>query len=81
MSEDGEKERIFEQLETAIIDALRKDNAADAEIDVAIDRVSGTISATVDGRSVDMATLGHIAARTGKRVLAERISKAERGEP
>ena len=76
MSNDGEKERIFERLETAIIDALREDGAADAEIDVAIDRVSGTISATVDGRSVNMAALGRIAARAGKRVLADRRPQA-----
>ncbi len=77
MSKDVEKERIFTQLETAIIDALREDSAADAEIDVAIDRVSGTISATVDGRAVDMATLGRIAAKTGKQVLADRIAQAD----
>ena len=77
MSKDDEKERIFTQLETAIIDALREDSAADAEIDVAIDRVSGTISATVDGRAVDMATLGRIAAKTGKQVLADRIAQAD----
>lgn len=77
MSKDGENEKIFEQLETAITDALRRDSAADAEIDVAIDRVSGTISATVDGRAVDMATLGRIAARTGKQVLKDRLAQAD----
>ena len=52
----------------------------DAKIDVAIDRVSGTISATVDGRAVDMATLGRIAARAGKGALADAISKADRSK-
>jgi len=80
MSDGEEKERIFEQLETAIVDALRNDRAGDAEIDVSIDRVGGSISATVDGSSVSMAALGRIAARAGKRVLADAISKADRGE-
>jgi N utilization substance protein A len=73
-----EKESIFVDLEAAILSAIRKANGEEAEIDVGIDRITGTIAATVDGKAVNMAALGRIAAQTGKQVLIQRVREDER---
>ena len=68
-----DKESIFVDLEAAILSAIRKANGEEVEIAVGIDRITGTIAATVDGKEVNMATLGRIAAQTGKQVLIQRV--------
>ncbi len=73
-----DKESIFVDLEAAILSAIRKANGEEAEIAVGIDRITGTIAATVDGKEVNMATLGRIAAQTGKQVLIQRVREDER---
>src|SRR5207253_1449006 len=49
------------------------------EVDVSIDRLSGSISATLNGDPITMAELGRIAAQTAKQVMIQRIREAERG--
>jgi len=50
------------------------------DITVTINRQSGSISATVNGRIVgDMETIGRIAAQTAKQVIIQQIREAERG--
>jgi N utilization substance protein A len=73
-----EKENIFDNLQTAILSAIRKANSEEAEIDVQIDRMSGDISASVDGEAVDMFTVGRIAAQTAKQVMIQRNREDER---
>ena len=73
-----DKESIFVDLEAAILSAIRKANGEEVEIAVGIDRITGTIAATVDGKEVNMATLGRIAAQTGKQVLIQRVREDER---
>ena len=73
-----DKESIFLDLEAAMVSAVRKafNNAEDVE--VRIDREAGGIDATVDGKAVNMATLGRIAAQTGKQVMIQKIREDER---
>ncbi len=73
-----EKDLVYEDLETAMVSAARKTYAFDDEVEVKIDRVSGTIAATVNGEPISMKELGRIAAQTAKQVMIQRIREAER---
>lgn len=73
-----DKESVFGDLEAAMISAARKafDDAED--VVVQINRTDGTILATVDGKPIDMKTLGRIAAQTAKQVLMQKVREDER---
>jgi len=73
-----DKETVFEDLEAAMLSALRKANAEIENITVAIDRESGEIAATVAGQRMSIGDLGRIAAQTAKQVMIQRIREAER---
>ncbi len=72
---------ILDDLEAAMLSALRKANpdSGDDGIEVAIDRQSGDITASVDGEEMSVRALGRIAAQTAKQVIIQRIRDAERG--
>ncbi len=72
-------EVVFEDLEAAMLSAIRKANTHTEDITVTIDRESGDISATVAGEKMSMRDLGRIAAQTAKQVMIQRIREAERG--
>jgi N utilization substance protein A len=72
-------ETIFEDLEMAMLSAIRKANTHTDDIVVQIERGSGEITATVDGRQITMRDLGRIAAQTAKQVIIQRTREAERG--
>ncbi len=72
-------ETVFEDLEAAMLSALRKANAHTEDIYVHIDRETGEIEATVDGENMSVRQLGRIAAQTAKQVMIQRIREAERG--
>lgn len=69
---------VFEDLEAAMISAIRKANAQAGDIEVRIDRDNGGITATVDGAALSMRELGRIAAQTAKQVMIQKIREAER---
>ena len=71
-------ETVFEDIEAAMVSAIRKAQARSAKIEVHIDRSSGEISAMVDGAPMSMSELGRIAAQTAKQVMIQRILEAER---
>jgi N utilization substance protein A len=73
-----EKESVFVDLEAAMVSAARKAYDLADEVDVKIDRVTGDISAAVDGQPIDMKTLGRIAAQTAKQVMIQKIREDER---
>lgn len=75
-----DRESIFVDLESAMTSAIKKDYSDNAEsvVIVSIDRVNGSISASVDGRSIDISTLGRIAAQTAKQVMIQKIKADER---
>ena len=58
--------------------AIRKSNDTEDEIEVAIDRTNGSITATVNGEQLSVRALGRIAAQTAKQVMIQRIREAER---
>jgi N utilization substance protein A len=64
-------------LENAMASAIRKAyETEDAE--VKLDPISGDISAHVEGGTIDMQTLGRIAAQTAKQVIIQRTRERER---
>lgn len=73
-----EKESVFVDLEAAMVSAARKAFDQAEEVVVRIDRESGAIDATVDGKPIDMKTLGRIAAQTAKQVMIQKIREDER---
>jgi N utilization substance protein A len=74
-----DKETVFEDLEAAMLSAIRKAWTASEDVVVLIDRASGDITATVDGQPLAVRELGRIAAQTAKQVMIQRIREAERG--
>ena len=71
-------EIVFEDIEAAMVSAIRKAYSRNAKIEVHIDRATGEISAMVDGNPMSMSELGRIAAQTAKQVMIQRIREAER---
>jgi len=74
-----DKETVLEDLEAAMLSAIRKANTQSEDIVVRIDRESGEITATLDGNALSVRDLGRIAAQTAKQVMIQRIREAERG--
>ena len=70
---------VLEDLEAAILSAIRKANPDTEDVEVRIDPENGTIFASVDGHEMSMRDLGRIAAQTAKQVMIQRIREAERG--
>ncbi len=73
-----DKESVYLDLEAAMVSAMHKAFDQAEEAIVKIDRVNGSIDATVDGDPVDIKTLGRIAAQTAKQVMMQRIREDER---
>jgi len=74
-----DKDLVVEDLETAMVSAVRKAYGQEIEVTVSIDRLTGEIQATREGVPVDMKELGRIAAQTAKQVMIQKIRDAERG--
>ena len=74
-----DRETVLEDLEAAMLSAIRKQNITTEDVLVRIDRQSGDISASVDGQPMSVRDLGRIAAQTAKQVMIQRIREAERG--
>ena len=73
-----DRETLFEDLEAAMMSAIRKANADVEDVTVRIDRETAEISANVEGREMSIRELGRIAAQTAKQVMIQRIRAAER---
>jgi len=71
-------ETVFEDLEAAMLSAIRKANMDTDDVAVRIDRATGEITAAVDGQTMSVRQLGRIAAQTAKQVMIQRIREAER---
>ncbi len=69
---------VFSDLEAAIESAVRKAYIEAEDVIVTIDRITGTIAASVDAEPVEMKTLGRIAAQSAKQVLLQRVREDER---
>ncbi len=73
-----DREGFLTDLEGAMTSAIRKAYAVE-DAAVKLDPFTGQISAHVEGRNVDMQTLGRIAAQTAKQVIIQRTRERERG--
>ena len=74
-----DKRTMLEDLEAAMLSAIRKANVDCEDVYVHIDPETGDIAARVDGEQMSMKTFGRIAAQTAKQVMIQRIREAERG--
>ena len=76
-----DSESIFQDLEAAMVSAIRKSfgrEEEDADVVVNIDRTTGEISAYKDEESIDIRRLGRIPAQTAKQVMIQKIKADER---
>ncbi len=75
-----DKESIFQDLEAAMVSAIRKHFGASAESDIAvhIDRKSGQITAFKDGEAIEIQRLGRIPAQTARQVMIQKLRADER---
>jgi len=71
-------EIVFLGIESALVSAAKKHLGADLDVAITIDRASGNIAATLNGRPMDPSTLGRIAAQTAKQIIIQKIREAER---
>jgi len=74
-----ETEAVFTDLEAAMISAVRKQYDQADEVQVIIDRLSGTIQASRNGEPISVTELGRIAAQTAKQVMIQKLREDERG--
>ena len=74
-----DKETVFEDLEAAMLSAVRKAKGGVDDVVVQIDRATGDINAAVGGVPMSIRDLSRIAAQTAKQVMIQRIREAERG--
>jgi N utilization substance protein A len=72
-----DKEYLFHSLEGAIRQASQKRLGTGGEMVVTISRTSGEIEVYEDGRRIDPASFGRIAAQTAKQVMIQKIREAE----
>lgn len=73
-----DQEIVFNGIESAILTAARKHFGEDEDIEVAIDRQTGEITATCASEPIDAETLGRIAAQSAKQIMIQKIREAER---
>ena len=71
-------EIVFQGIEAALVSAAKKHLGTSEDIVITIDRQSGGIAATLNGRPMEAPTLGRIAAQTAKQVIIQKIREAER---
>ncbi|MGD9015236.1 MAG: transcription termination factor NusA [Candidatus Omnitrophota bacterium] len=74
------KEVLIVAVESALLSAAKKvmNLKPEQELKVEIDRSSGKIKATCDGRAVNSIDFGRIAAQTAKQVIMQKIREAEK---
>lgn len=73
-----DKESVYADLEAAMLSAAERAFPDAEDVVIAIDRVTGDITALADNEPIDMKTLGRIAAQTAKQVMMQRIREDER---
>ncbi|PIQ82534.1 MAG: transcription termination/antitermination protein NusA [Candidatus Omnitrophica bacterium CG11_big_fil_rev_8_21_14_0_20_64_10] len=74
-----DREVVIEAVEAALVSAARKALGSETEeVDVKIDRKTGTIKILAAGKEISKAGFGRIAAQTAKQVIFHKIREAER---
>lgn len=73
-----DKEIVFQGIEAALVSAMKKRFGDEYPIYVAIDRTSGEITASYDGKPIPPAEIAErIGAQTAKQVMIQKIREAE----
>lgn len=74
------KELLIQAVESALVSAAKKaiNLKPDQELKVEIDRTTGKIKATCDGRPTTSIDFGRIAAQTARQVIIQKIREAEK---
>lgn len=74
-----DKNIVFEAIESALVSAAKRHYGEEEDIQVTIDRIDGSITATMNGNPLDAEeTVGRIGAQTAKQVIIQKIREAER---
>ena len=74
-----DKEIVFQAIEAALVTAAKKQQGETADITISIDRDTGVLSGTSDGKPLDPDEIsGRIGAQTAKQVIIQKIREAER---
>ncbi len=73
-----DSEIVFSAIEAALQTAVKKHFGEDADINVSINRQSGSISAACNGTELNQEEIGRIGAQTAKQVIIQKIKEAER---
>jgi transcription termination/antitermination protein NusA len=74
-----DRELLFTALESALVSAARKIVGRKTEdVSVSIDRKTGEIKVTSEGKEIKSEEFGRIAAQTAKQVIIQKIREAER---
>ncbi len=72
-----DKEIVFVSIEQGLLTAARKRFGEDAVLEVHLDRKTGMVNCSRDGKAEDL-EFGRIAAQTARQVMNQRIREAER---
>jgi len=73
-----DRDTFIADIEQAIAGAVRRHYSEEAEVDVKMDPVHGTLRAVMDGQPLDMQILGRIAAQTAKQMIIQKTRERER---
>ncbi|MHC5059019.1 MAG: NusA N-terminal domain-containing protein, partial [Planctomycetota bacterium] len=73
-----DKETLFSAIEEALSAAAKKRFKTEGDVLVKVDRLTGSITASENGRELSLEGFGRIAARTAYQVMTQRIREAER---
>lgn len=69
---------VFVGIESAMLTAAKKHYGEEADVAVSIDRATGEIKATLDGKDIQAELLGRISAQSAKQIMIQKIREAER---
>jgi N utilization substance protein A len=76
-----DKEIVFQAIEAALVTAAKKHYGELADVQVHIDRETGAVSGTHDGKLLEPEEIsGRIGAQTAKQVIIQKIREAERDQ-
>jgi transcription termination/antitermination protein NusA len=73
-----ETEVVFQAIEAALVTAARRQYGDEADIDIQIDRETGSVLAVLDGQTLDIESIGRIGAQAAKQVIIQKNREAER---
>jgi len=74
-----DRESVLSDIEAALVSAVRKHFGNIEDVSASIDRKTGDMQVLMEGKALDVESLGRIAAQTAKQVMIQKIREDERG--